>query len=175
MEGLEAGYLGSSMAGKRLNKYPIKEILIALYLSTLAACAAGGETASEGDSSSSRSAADCISQGSIRDYTVLDDANLIVTEGVNRKYHMVLSRRAFGLRSSWRIGFNSPTGRICGGFGDIVVNDGNMPEKIRIDSIRRITPEEEEDLMIRFGKKEPEIEQPRQSEEVTGAEVEELD
>jgi hypothetical protein len=88
---------------------------------------------------------------------------------------MVLSRRAFGLRSSWRIGFNSPTGRICGGFADIVVNDGNRPESIRIDSIRRITPEEEEDLLIRFGKKEPEIEQPRQSEEVSGAEVEELD
>jgi hypothetical protein len=38
-----------------------------------------------------------------------------------------------------------------------------------------LTPEDEEDLLIRFGKKEPEIEQPRQPEEVEGAEVEELD
>lgn len=171
----KAGCFYSSTAGNRVNKPFLKEIVIILSLCSLAACATGGKTASESDSSSSRSAADCISQGSIRDYTVLDDANLIVTEGVSRKYHMVLSRRAFGLRSSWRIGFNSPTGRICGGFGDIVVNDGNRPESIRIDSIRRITPEEEEDLLIRFGKKEPEIEQPRQSEEVSGAEVEELD
>jgi len=90
---------------------------------------------------------------------------------------MMLSRRAFGLKSSWRIAFRSPSGRICGGFDEIIVSDGvgGRPEAIRIDSIRRLSPEEEEDLLIRFGKKEPEVEQPRQPEAVEGAEVEELD
>jgi len=171
----QAAGFGSTGTDMGLRKSHLKELVIALSLGALSACAAGGKTAGETENSRSRSAADCISQRSIRDYTVLDEANLIVTEGASRKYHMVLSRRAYGLRSSWQIGFNSPTGSLCGGFGDIVVSDGFGPESIRIDSIRRITPEEEEDLLIRFGKKEPEIKQPRQSEEVSGAEVEELD
>lgn len=152
-----------------------KHIVIVAILSILSACATNKEGAVEGESAGARIGSDCISQGSIRDYTVLDDANLIVTEGVSRKYHMELSRRAFGLRSTWQIGFRTPTGRVCGGFSDIVVNDGIGPDSIRISSIRRLTPEDEEDLLIRFGKKEPEIEQPRQPEEVDGAEVEELD
>jgi hypothetical protein len=48
-------------------------------------------------------------------------------------------------------------------------------ESIRITSIRELTPEEEEDLLIRFGKKEPEIKQTPAPHEVEGAEVEELD
>ena len=120
-------------------------------------------------------AIDCISQGSIRDYTVLDDQNLIVIQGASRKYHVELSRRAHGLRSSRAIGFKSQTGRICGGFDDLVVDDGYRPETIRISSIRRLSPESEEDLLIRFGKIEPEYEQARPPENVEGAEVEELD
>jgi hypothetical protein len=150
-------------------------IVILFFLGVLSACATSDNELREGESSRSRVSSDCISQGSIRDYTVLDDANLIVTEGARRKYHVVLSRRAFGLRSTWHIGFRTPTGSVCGGFSEILVDDGFTPDTIRIDSIRRLTPEDEEDLLIRFGKKEPEIEQPRQPEEVEGAEVEELD
>jgi len=155
----------------------IKQLVISIIASSLVACASTSESADPGPESSAGRASDCISQSSIRDYAVLDDSNLIVTEGVSRKYHMMLSRRAFGLKSSWRIAFRSPSGRICGGFDEIIVSDGvgGRPEAIRIDSIRRLSPEEEEDLLIRFGKKEPEVEQPRQPEAVEGAEVEELD
>jgi hypothetical protein len=48
-------------------------------------------------------------------------------------------------------------------------------ESIRVASIRELSPEEEEDLLIRYGKKEPEFEQTPAPREVTGAEVEELD
>jgi hypothetical protein len=59
--------------------------------------------------------------------------------------------------------------------GEVVVNDGFRLESYRIRSIRELSPEDLEDLLIRFGKKKPEIEQPAATEEVDGAEVEELD
>jgi len=48
-------------------------------------------------------------------------------------------------------------------------------ESIRIASIRELSPEDHEDLLIQFGKKKPEIEQTPAPREVKGAEVEELD
>ena len=119
---------------------------------------------------------DCISQVSIRDYYVLDDANLIVTGSVRKRYHVALAHRAFGLQSTWRIGFRSPTGQVCAGFSELVVADGmGSGERIRVRSIRELTPEEHEDLLVRFGKKEPEVPQALEPAEVSGAEVEELD
>jgi hypothetical protein len=119
---------------------------------------------------------DCISQSTIRDYQVLDDRNLIVTAGAKRKYHVQLSRQAFGLRSNWKIGFRSPTGRICSGTGDVVVNDSfGSEETIRISSIKAVEPDELNALLVQFGKKVPEVERAPAQEKVKGAEVEELD
>jgi hypothetical protein len=106
---------------------------------------------------------------------VLDEANLIVSASARRNYHISLWRRASGLRSSWQIGFQSPTGQICPGFGDLVIDDGLGADRIRIDSIRRLTPEDEEELLIRFGKKEPVVTQAPAAGAVDTAEVEELD
>ena len=77
--------------------------------------------------------------------------------------------------STWAIAFDSPTGSICGAFGEIIFRGHFDGEKIRIASIRQISEEEEEDLLIRFGKKKPEIEQTPAPRDVEGAEVEELD
>jgi len=48
-------------------------------------------------------------------------------------------------------------------------------DSIGIMSIRELSPEEHEGLLIQFGKKEPEIEQTPAPRDVEGAEVEELD
>ena len=48
-------------------------------------------------------------------------------------------------------------------------------ESISIRSIRELSADEHEDLLIRYGKKEPEIEHTPAPREVKGAEVEELD
>ena len=152
-------------------KYSIKQIIIILTLSGLAACASTGEG---GERVESRGA-DCISQSSIRGYNVLDESNLIVSASGRRQYHMTLRRRAYGLNSSWAIAFDSPTGRICASFSEIIFRGHFDGEKIRIASIRQISEEEEEDLLIRFGKKKPEIEQTPAPRDVEGAEVEELD
>lgn len=119
---------------------------------------------------------DCISQSSIRDYQILDDSNLIVRAGAKRYYHVELFRRAYGMRSSWLIGFKSFAGHVCGGSGDVIVDDGfGRRESIGIRSIRELTPEEKDELLVAFGKKEPEFEQTPEAEPVDGAEVEELD
>jgi len=149
----------------------IKQIFITLSLGTLVACA--GTQTDDGSAISSHS--DCISQSSIRGYSVLDESNLIVSASGRRQYHVALQRRAYGLRSSWGIAFDSATSRICAPFSEVTFRGHNQGDAIRIASIRELSPEEEEDLLIRYGKKEPEIERQPVPQEVPGAEVEELD
>jgi len=153
----------------------LKQIIILLISCGLAACASTGSGDTGGQEGAVSRGSDCIHEPSIRGYTVLDEQNLIVSASNKRAYHVVLFRRAYGLDSSWGIAFNSPTSRICEGFSEIIFRGHMNGESIRISSIRALTPEEEDDLMIRFGKKEPEIKQTPVPREVKGAEVEELD
>ncbi len=158
-----------------MNKVIIKQILIAFISCFFVACASTGRGPGEPDSAPSSRSSDCIFEGTIRDYRVLDESNLVVTASAKRKYHIELSRRAFGLRSSWHVGFTSPTSQICPGFSEVIVDDNFGPEAIRILGIRALSPEEYDDLLIRFGKKKPEIVDAPAAEEVDSAEVEELD
>ena len=153
------------------NQFYIKQMLIGFCLSVLLACAG---TSSDDDRSGSRGS-DCIYEPSIRGYTVLDESNLIVSAAGRRKYHVTLQRRAFGLQSSWGIGFRSQTSTICSAFGEVIFEGSFDNESIRIANIRRLNPEEEDDLLIRYGKKKPTIEHTPAPQEVKGAEVEELD
>ena len=158
-----------------MNKSVIKHVLMVFLSCNLVACA-GAERGPDGmDMDAPHRASDCIFEGTIRDYKVLDESNLIVTASAKRKYHIELYRRAYGLRSSWHIGFSSPTSRICPGFSEVIVDDSFGPEAIRIASIRALNPEEYDDLLIRYGKKKPEIVEAPATEEVPSAEVEELD
>lgn len=153
------------------NKRYIKHIVIVFFSSALVACAGSPTDPDRMDSRRS----DCISQSSIRGYSVLDESNLIVESAVRRKYHVTLDRRAFGLKSTWSIGFRSATNQVCPSFSEIVFDSGIFKESIGIRSIKELTPEEEEILLIRFGKKEPEIKTTPEPADVPGAEVEELD
>ena len=158
-----------------INKYVLKPSVILFYSSILVACAGTSEPSGGESYADEPAGSDCISQSSVRDYKVLDDANLIVTAGASRKYHVLLSRRAMNLQSSRAIAFDANTGRICSKFSDLIVDSSFGPDRIRISSVRRLTPEDEHDLLVRFGKKEPDYTEPRQTEQVDGAEVEELD
>jgi hypothetical protein len=154
----------------------IKQLIMLSLSSSLIACAGAAKAPSSDDFEPSSDGSDCIFEGTIRDYRVLDESNLLVTASGRKKYHIELNRPAYGLRSTWQIGFSSRgSSRICPGFSELIVDDSFGPEAIRIRSIRRLVPEEYEDLLIRYGKKKPEIEQTREPEEVEGAEVEELD
>lgn len=156
----------------------LKQLFIVVSLSVLAACAGSPEQAGESESEDRDWRDDCIHEPSVRGYTVLNEQNLLINASGRRTYHVVLRRRAYGLRSSMGIAFKSASSRICEDFSEIVFRE-NMFERsidtVRIRSIRLLSPEEEEDLLIQFGKKEPEIEQTPAPEDVKGAEVEELD
>ena len=153
----------------------IKHIIIIIFSSTLLACA-GAETAPDGEDSTASSArTDCIFRSSIRGYSVLDESNLVIEGSGRRNYHLVLRRQAHGIRSTWAIGFDSPTSRVCAGFSEVVFKGHMDNESIRISSIRELSPEDHESLLIQFGKKKPEIETTPAPREVEGAEVEELD
>lgn len=147
-----------------------------VFSSVLLGCASAGDSyESAGDPVESRSN-DCFLQSSIRNYQVLDDSNLIVTGSGRRTYHIELASRTYGLRSSWSIGFRSRTGWICSTGSTLVMADGfgTQESSARLRSVRQITPEELDALLVRFGKKEPEEHQAPAEEEVEGAEVEEL-
>jgi len=150
-------------------------IVILLSSGLLSSCATTGGDQNQAANEDRPRHNDCISQSTIRDYQVLDESNLIVTAGAKRSYHVVLSRRAFGLRSSWQLSFRSQTGRICAPFSEIIVDEGISVERIRITSIRRLNADDLDELLVRFGKKEPTIEQTAAPAEVDSAEVEELD
>jgi hypothetical protein len=153
----------------------LKQLVIVYSSCSLFACATTNDDVNEPEYSQEIRGGDCISQMSIRDYQVLDESNLIVTGAARRKYHVVLSRRAFGLRSTWRIAFQSTSGRVCSAFSDLIVDDGMEVDKIQIRSVRQLTPEEYDDLLVRFGKKEPDVKQTPEPVPIEGAEVEELD
>ena len=154
---------------------PVKQLVILVISCTLLACAARDEAPDGATAGEERASSDCIFSSSIRGYTVLDESNLIVEAGGRRHYHLVLQRRAYGLRSSWTLGFESPTGRICPGFSEVHYNGGMDSGSIRIHSIRELSKEEHDYLLIQYGKKKPEIESTPVPNEVEGAEVEELD
>jgi len=154
----------------------IKQVVIAVISSSLLACASTDEASSDGESSVRSSRSNCILRSSIRGYSVLDESNLIIDGIARRKYHMVLQRRAYGLKSSLGIEFDSKSSRVCARFDNLTYGGGFADSRfVRIASIRELSPEEHEYLLIQFGKKKPEIEQGPVPREVKGAEVEELD
>lgn len=152
-----------------------KQLFIVFILSNLIACASGPGRAAEGDLLAESGGSDCIFEGTIRDYRVLDDANLIVVASAKRKYHIELSRRAIGLQSSWQLGFRSSSSRICPGSSEVVVSDSATADRVRISRIWALSPSDFDNLLIRFGEKEPDPPKPLQPGELPGAEVEELD
>ena len=152
-----------------------KQLFTLLLSSLLLGCASVPGSEQRTAESGSARGSDCISEGTIRDYKVLNDSNIVVTAMGRRKYHVELAQRAPALRSSWSIGFTSPTSRICAGFSELLLDDSFGPDSVRIRSIRSLTEEEYEDLLYRFGKAAAGQHEPPAPEPVEGAEVEELD
>ena len=156
-------------------KVLLKQLFILSTLSSLVACAGSSSSPDQAAGEAVRGGSDCISKSSVRDYRVLDDRTLVLEASRNRTYLVELSRRVFDLRTGYRLGLKSNTSRVCAGFDEVIVNADFGAESVRISHIRLLSPEEYEELLIRFGKKEPEFEQTPEPAEVEGAEVEELD
>lgn len=153
----------------------MKQILIVLILGLLSACASTDRPERTADSEVEYRGSDCILIRTIRDYSLLDERNLLVWGPGKRAYYVTLFRPAYELRSSIRIGFSSRDDQLCPYGGDGIVVGTFNREKVGIQAISRVTKEEAEQLLVRYGRKEPTEQQaPEPEEEVEGAEVEEL-
>lgn len=153
----------------------LKQLLTVFISSILLSCSSTDEVPEGGVVEDTNTRPDCIFRSSVRGYTVLDESNLIIDAAGRRNYLVTLRRRAYGLRSSWGITFDSPTSRICAGFSEVKYDNSIDGGSIRIELIRELSQEEHELLLIQYGKKEPEIKQAPVHRDVKGAEVEELD
>ncbi len=157
-----------------MNRYTfqIVALLIASGIS-LAACAQTGAEKPAVDRDLRGS--DCILIRTIRDYTPLDDRHLLVYGPGKRAYFVTLFRPAFGMRSTFTLGFSSRDDQLCPFGGDSIILDGIGHDDVGIRSISRISKEQVEELKIRYGKKKPPAPDATEPAEVQGAEVEELD
>ena len=156
-------------------KSHIKHVSVVLFSFFILGCAGSADKAGSDSYSDVNRGSDCISEGTVRDYKVLNDSNIVVTAMARQKYHVELVQRAPALRSAWSIGFASPTIRICAGFSELLVDDNFGPDRVRIRSIRRLTEEQYDDLLYRFDKAAAAKQEPPAPEPVRGADVEELD
>ena len=117
---------------------------------------------------------DCILIPTIRDYTPLSRDSLLIHVSAKRTYFVRLVAPGFGLESSFQLATRSRDDRLCPYGGDAIIYDRLPGGEARIQSISRVTPEQVEELLVRYGKKEPgDTENPAPT-EVKGAEVEEL-
>lgn len=125
----------------------------------IAGCAAsstaGDRAALEGGGGGS----DCFFNRGVRDYTALDERNLILYASGSRAYHLVLATPSFNLESEWSIGVLDGggiggDGRICPFGGDRIVVDGPFVEQLSIRSIEALDETGVEALKVRFGKEE---------------------
>ena len=119
---------------------------------------------------------DCIWIRTIRDYRSLDSRNLLIYGAGKSAYFVRLAHASMELKTSMQVGFSSRDDRLCPFGGDgLVFSGGFSNEAVTIRAISRISSDQAEDLLLRFGKKEPERQHVPAPREVQGAEIEELD
>jgi len=118
---------------------------------------------------------DCISIRTIRDYTPLDRSSLLIIGSGKRAYYVTFLGSSFELRSSHRIAVDSRDDWLCPYGGDRLIFDGFNNGGVSIRGIDRLTSEQADELLYRFGKKErPEEMENQAPAEVGGAEIEEI-
>lgn len=117
---------------------------------------------------------DCISIRTIRDYTPLDESNLIIW-AANRPYLVRIFSRTSELRTSFQLTYLSRDDQLCPYGGDELAFGFGGPglDSYHIDSIQRLTKEQAQEIQDRFSK-DPKKQQTPAPKELEGADVEEL-
>ena len=154
-------------------KNKLRQALTILTSCVIAGCASSGETPTSSSGDIDYRGSDCILISTVRDYTPLDDSNLLIWGPAKRAYLVTLVRSTFELRSSFRLAFSSRDDQLCPYGGDGIVVGSLGRETVGIRAISRLSEEQADQLLIRYGRKEP-AEQQAPAPEVKGAEVEEL-
>lgn len=154
-------------------KYNLLQKLTIFLSCAIAGCAGSDEAPASGAGDIDFRGSDCILISTIRDYTPLDDSNLLIWGPAKRAYFVSLVRSTFELRSSFRLAFSSRDDQLCPYGGDGIVVGSLDRDTVGIRAISRVSEEQADQLLIRYGRKEP-AEQQAPAPEVKGAEVEEL-
>jgi hypothetical protein len=152
----------------------LKRLITVATLSFVVSCASTDSEAPTAAGDIDYHGSDCILIRTIRDYSLLDDQNLLIWGPGKRAYFVTLFRPSFELRSSFQLGFDSRDDQLCPFGGDGIVVGSLHQESIGIQSISRVSEEQAEQLLIRYGRKEPAEQQAPPPKDVEGAEVEEL-
>ena len=157
-----------------MRKYLIKQVLIVFISSiALSAFAAAAEEEDPPEDLDLRGS-DCISIRLIRDYTPLSRDSLLIHASAKRSYFVTLFSPRFGMNSSFQLATRSRDDRLCPYGGDALIFGSFQGDEARIRSIKRLNPGQLEQVLIRYGKKEPADKPDPAPPEVKGAEVEEL-
>jgi hypothetical protein len=160
--------------------YRDKKLLIfqCLVLITLCGCSATGDgdwEPSERDVGLDYRGVDCILIRTIRDYRPLDSSHMLISGPAKRAYFVTLFGPAFDMRGSMGLTFDSRDDQLCPFGGDAIKFGGLVHERVSIQSISRVTAEQEQDILFRFGLLERAEKRPPEPVSIKGAEVEELD
>ena len=157
-----------------MKKNYIKQVLIlfisSITLGNVSAAAEEEDTPDDLDLHGS----DCISIRTIRDYTPLSRDSLLIHASAKRSYFVSLFSPRFGMNSSFQLATRSRDDRLCPFGGDALIFGSFQGDEARIRSIKRLSPGQLEQVLIRYGKKEPADKPDPAPPEVKGAEVEEL-
>ena len=157
-----------------MRKYYIKQIAIVFISSiTLNNFAAAAEEEDAPEDLDLRGS-DCISIRLIRDYTSLSRDSLLIHASAKRSYFVTLFSPRFGVNSSFQLATRSRDDRLCPYGGDALIFGSFQGDEARIKSIKRLNPGQLEQVLIRYGKKEPADKPDPAPPELKGAEVEEL-
>lgn len=155
-------------------KYLKKQLIILLFSSSILALSAAETSDSRDHPDLDFNGSDCIWIRSIRDYKPLDDRSLLIWSG-SRPYYVRLVTRSRGMRSAFGMSVDSRDDRLCPYGGDGLNFGGFTESTARVLAISRITKDQAEELLFRYGKQdagEPQMPAPK---ELKGADVAELD
>jgi hypothetical protein len=156
-------------------KYLLIQLITVFIASALSLLSMADDGDSDEDQDIDFNGSDCISIRSIRDYTPLDGRTLLIWGGVSRPYFVRLSSSSYDLKMAYAMSVDSRDDRLCPYGGDGLSFGSFRQTTVRVRSITRISKEQAEELLVRYGVRktdEPRIPEPK---EVEGPEVQELD
>ena len=157
-----------------MNKVLTKQSFIVLISCALVYISAAAEEENELPEDLDLRGSDCIWIRTIRDYTPLSRDSLLIHAAAKRSYYVSVFSSSFAMRTSFQLGTRSRDDRLCPYGGDALIFGTFPGDEARIQSIKRLTSDQVEQILIRYGKKDPGDTQDPAPPEVKGAEVEEL-
>lgn len=158
-----------------MRKYLLFQVVISLFLSACVTTPAPDDGVHQTGPDLNYRGSDCILIRSVRDYTPLDNQHLLIRGPGRRAYFVTLFRPTFEMRGSFSLRFDSRDDQLCPFGGDAIVFGSFGDDRVPVQSISRLSADQEEQILIRYGKKElPESETPAEPVEVKPARVEEL-